>query len=284
MRWTNELEISKWTTKVFVNGPIEIEKEISFKSRKDIESGSQLMSNIKITNTGDGVILKVDSFASELKYGKKAALIFSGLALDVLSMKINCPLYVRLYDKIANINFNDKNIQRTVTEEEWRFAFKESRLLTFTAPTFLRALGWYRKGLLSDDPMDKFLAFWNSIEVVAGKYHTRNPRTKSGIINQIWQCFLDLWGTPENWKVIPNQENWINENCETRQDVAHGLIAIDLDSIEIISNKIVIIEKLAHQFLVDWRIGRLNPEGEIDDTIREKLDEEKWIKIEQNIQ
>ncbi len=280
MSWRNELEISKWVTKVYVNGPIKVDKKISFRSRKDIEFGNPLMSNIKIDTTRDGVTLMVDSFATELKYGKKAALLFTGLALDVLSVKLKCPLYVSLYTERIRYNYNDQDIQRIITEDDWRFAFKESRLLTFTEPTFLKALGWYRKGMLSDDPMDKFLAYWNAIEVVAGKYHTRTERTANGIKNQIWQSFNDLWSDCPSWKVIPNQTGWIDDNYDTRKNVAHGLITIDVQSVENILDKISTIEELAHEFLVDWRTERLNPEASINNEIQEKLDDESWIKIE----
>ena len=278
MSWENGLP--KWTTNIFVNGPIEVDNEISFRSRKDIEFGNPLYSNVKIRKDRDGIKLSVNSFAPDIEFGKKAALIFSGLALDVLSVKTKCPLYVSIHKQRPRYNFSEHEILRTVTEDEWKFAFQEARLLTLTEPTFLRALGWYRKGQNSDDPFDKFLAFWNSIEVVAGKYHTPNEKTRQGIKNQIWQCFIDLWGECENWKIIAGQTNWIDENYEDRKNVAHGIISIDVASIEEISNKLSVIEKLANVFLVEWRINKLNPENQITEEIQGKLDERDWIKIE----
>lgn len=277
MNWINNLP--KWTTKIFVNGPIEIEKEITFRSRKDIEYGDPLYSNIIIKKERDGVRLSVNSFAADAELGKKAALIFSGLALDVLSTKTRCPLYVSIHEKRPRYSFIESEISRIVTEEEWKFAFQESRLLTLTEPTFLRALGWYRKGLVSEDPFDKFLAFWNSIEVVAGKYHTKTDRTRNGIKNQVWQCFIDLWGDCENWEIIKGQTDWIDKNFDTRNAVAHGIISIDVASIEGIIAKLDIIEKLANLFLIEWRNKKLHPEQNITQEIQEKLDERDWIKI-----
>jgi hypothetical protein len=278
MSWENGLP--KWTTNIFVNGPIEVDNKISFRSRKDIEFGDTLYSNVKVSKSREGVKLSVNSFAPDIEFGKKAALIFSGLALDVLSVKTKCPLYVSIHEQRSRYIFSEYEILRTVTEDEWKFAFQEARLLTLTEPTFLRALGWYRKGQNSDDPFDKFLAFWNSIEVVAGKYHIPNKRTKQGIKNQIWQCFIDLWGECENWKIITGQIKWIDENYENRKNVAHGIISIDVASIEEITNKLNVIEKLANIFLVEWRNKKLNPQNQITEEIKGRLDERDWIKIE----
>lgn len=278
MSWENGLP--KWTTNIFVHGPIDVDSEISFRSRKDIEIGDPLYSNVKIKKDRDGIKLSVNSFAPDMEFGKKAALIFSGLALDVLSVKTKCPLYISIHEQRPRYNFSEYDILRTVIEEEWKFAFQESRLLTLTEPTFLRALGWFRKGLNSDDPFDKFLAFWNSIEVVAGKYHTPNERTRQGVKNQIWQCFSDLWGDCEEWKIIGGRTEWIDNNYEVRKNVAHGIISIDVASIEEISNKLSIIEKLASIFLLDWRTNKLNPENQINEDIQGKLDERDWIKLE----
>ncbi len=279
MSWNNQ-ELPKWTTQIFVNGPIEINEDITFKSRKDIEYGDPLYSNIIIKKDRDGVKLSVNSFAELIELGKKAALIFSGLALDVLSLKTRCPLYVSLHVQKQRYNFVKTEVLRTVTEDEWKFAFKESRLLALTEPTFLRALSWYRKGLVSEDPFDKFLAFWNSIEVVASKYHTPTDRTTNGVKNQIWQCFNELWNDVDSWKEISGQREWINENYETRKNVAHGIISIDVESIEEIIAKLEMIERLAYVFLLDWRIEKLRPEENITEEIQSKLDDREWLKIE----
>jgi hypothetical protein len=55
----------------------------------------------------------------------------------------------------------------------------------------LRGLGWYRKGLYTEDPFDKFLAFWNAIEIVAAYYQSEfvpsidRERAKKGSKSQI---------------------------------------------------------------------------------------------------
>gem|GEM_PF-744270 len=272
-------EWSKWTTEIRVNGPIKVDENISFFSRKDIEYKEKLMSNIKISNYQNGVKLGVDSFAHHLTFAKEAAYLFSGLALDVLSLNLNLPLYVDLYEQNNRVNYDNEGVKRIIYHSEWAHSFQESRLLKLTEPIFLRAIGWFRKGKLTQDPFDKFLAFWNAIEVVATTYHTKNEKAKKGTKNQINQCFRDLWGEPKDWKIIPG-EDWIDENGEIRIDVAHGLLEINVRSLNRIRSKNYMIEELAYQFLNEWRRDKLEPEQNMSDVNRAKIYGENSIAIE----
>ena len=95
--------------------------------------------------------------------------------------------------------------------------FKRHAFLGFSEQAILRALGWYRKGLYTEDPFDKFLAFWNSIEIVAGKYHPPIPEGRpTGSKSQIWQCFKAIWGECEGWPTISGDTDWIDDNYEIR--------------------------------------------------------------------
>jgi hypothetical protein len=83
----------------------------------------------------------------------------------------------------------------------------------------LRGLGWYRKGLYTEDPFDKFLAFWNAIEIVAAAYYQSEfvpsidrERAKKGSKSQIWECFKALWGPCEQWPNIAGDDKWFDEN------------------------------------------------------------------------
>jgi hypothetical protein len=142
---------------------------------------------------------------------------------------------------------------------EWHEAFREARLLALTEPTFLRSLGWYRKGLYSDDALDSFLAHWNAIEIVATKYHPNNEAAQRGSKSQIWESLKLIWGDCAGWPNIPGQTLWIDENYETRNTIAHGTGPITVESVEGVIQKIPMIRAVAHQFLYDWRQTQLNP-------------------------
>ena len=271
MIWENE-NLSKWVIDIYIRGPIEIEHNIFFSTRKDIKYNEPLYSDITIKKEKNEIILSVNSFAKDAQLGQKIALIFSGLALDVLSTYIKIPLYASLDKQNQElISLTDK-VRRIIPKDEWKFAFEESRLLQFTEPIFLKALGWYRKGLITEDPLDKFLAFWNSIEIVATKYHTKTEKTKQGSKKQIRQCFIDLWGNIENWELIAGNQDWINDNYEIRKNIAHGIKPINIDTIEEITSELQTIEKLVHIFLIEWRAKKLSPEDKVTPEIQEKLE------------
>lgn len=126
------------------------------------------------------------------------------------------------------------------------------------SPSFLRSLGWYRKGLTTDDPLDKFLAFWNAIEIVASKYFHYVPgidqeRARKGCKNQVWACFSTLWGPCDSWPVIGGQTNWIDDSYAIRLDVAHGVAFIDIHKVAEVAERLPAIEEVCYQFLKGWR-------------------------------
>ncbi|GLR16012.1 hypothetical protein [Portibacter lacus] len=78
-----------------------------------------------------------------------------------------------------------------------------------------------------------------------------------------------MWGEIQDWKVIPNQEFWIDDNYDTRKNIAHGIASIDIEVIEEIIPKIEVINKVAFEFINDWKETRLNPQ--ITSDIKDKL-------------
>jgi hypothetical protein len=119
-------------------------------------------------------------------------------------------------------------------------------------------LGWYRKGLNAPDPFDRFLAFWNAIEIVAGKYHCCIPtidqaRARQGSKSQIWECFKALWGECDKWPLVAGDNKWIDESCETRNKIAHGAEPVDIHRVSDVSARVSTVEQMAYAFLRDWR-------------------------------
>ena len=175
-----------------------------------------------------------------------------------MSYKINLPIILSLKES-QNLPLKIQNERRILTEEELVGAFKNARLWVLTESTFLRALGWYRKGLYTEDAFDKFLAFYNSIEILCSKYNPHEEKCKNkGSKCHIWETFKDIWGECKEWPIIPNQLSWIDKNYETRKDIAHGVASIDVNVVEEILEKIEIIQQVTFKLIVD-REKKLNP-------------------------
>jgi len=179
--------------------------------------------------------------------------------LDALAVQIDQPLYLSLYNRRTNFS-ETYNTRRIIQRDEWRAAFREARLLSLSKTDFLRALGWYRKGLYAEDPFDKFLAFWNSIEIVAGKYHPPIPRgSPTGSKSQIWESFKAIWGECSQWPIITGNMDWIDTQYETRLQIAHGTEPIDIETVESVLGKLETVQQVAHDFLIKWRNDKLDP-------------------------
>ena len=209
------------------------------------------------------------AFAADQVIARNAALYFCGQALDVLSLIVNLPTILTLVES-KTFSPKTENERRRLTEDELTDAFKTARLWVLTEPTFLRAIGWYRKGLYTEDTFDKFLAFYNSIETLCSKYNP-NPRAciDRGSKCHIWETFNNIWGECPNWPIIPNQTDWVDNNYEIRKNIAHGIASIDINEVENVFSKIDTIKRLAYKLIIDWKESRLTPI--ITDEIQAKL-------------
>ena len=240
-----------YNVELIIFGPITIGRTIDFNTYKELDLGNVFRSDITIKQHSQGIKVSSTVWTADQDRAYKVALLFIGKMLDVLSIKTNTPLFVTNND-IRNIA--DKNsVKAVIDEAEFRHCFELSRSLNLQETTLLRALNWYRKGLYTEDPFDKFLAFWNSINVVAARYHTPNDRTRLGIINQIWNCFETLWGNDlNNWQNINGDDRWINDNNEIRNNIAHGVIPVEVNYVENVITRLDNVQRIAYRFLTQW--------------------------------
>ena len=246
----------KWKVILAVSGPITTQERIKFNTQKGFSN--PFWTEIQITPVVQGVKVELIASADNQEEANEAALYFLGQALDYLCLYTNLPLYV----SHSGLQFKPQNdnVKRLLTRTDWVDSFAKSREIAINRRTLSRSLSWYRKGMISEDPIDSFLSYWSSIESIASKFARDTPRTQSGIINKICDCFDQLWETSENWKVIRNQVHKINEFYELRNGIAHGFISVDIETLKRISHQLPVIKKLSFEFLKDWEEHGVNPE------------------------
>lgn len=246
-----------WIVQLFINGPISVDKPVHFQHPKGFNRKREFYSDIKINAMPSGLRMSVTAYASESNLARKAALVFVGAMLDIMAADIKLPLRVSLYDAKL-VNRDEFSVKRVVTKMDFERAFQQARELSISETTFLRALSWYRKGLTTEDPFDRFLAFWNSIEIVASKYHPNVPEAQKGSKSQIWECFKDIWGDCSNWPLIAGQNSWVDDNYEIRKNIAHGVAPVDVEEVERALIKTDTIINVAHLFLKNYKSNLLD--------------------------
>lgn len=206
-----------WEVAIDIVGPISISKDISFKQEKGFDE-DQFYSNIILKNEKVGVTATVTAYADSSEIAKTAALVFLGRMTDILVIDNNIPLI--LQDNENRAKYLDRaSTRRLLEKEDFIAAFNVARILETNHPMLLKSIGWYSKGIISNNTLDSFLAYWNAIEITGTKYHTETERTPSGAINKIYQCFLEYFGDPQSWDV---HERWINDMHDKRNRIAHG--------------------------------------------------------------
>lgn len=238
----------EWKIKLAVSAPITIKSPLSL----DVQKGADypFWTTVKLKKATHGVWVEVIARASSQDEANDAGVFFIGQMLDLLSLWTNLPLYLSLFDE--KFRDFDTRVQRIVEEEEWIRAFRLSREYGLNRRVYSRALSWYRKGLVSEDPIDKFLAFWSSLEGFGSESARRNERTRKGAINQICDCFDQIWGNSSSWKVIPNEANWVKRFHDTRNGISHGFIEVNIDTIKQITAQLPKLHLLAYTFLSEW--------------------------------
>ncbi|PGY09140.1 methylamine utilization protein MauJ [Bacillus sp. AFS031507] len=252
-----------WEVELFIYGPVKVSNVEKFKTQKGTNF-NPFFSDIEIKNFDEGLNFKVTAFAPTSELANNAAMVFVGQMLDclVLDIKVPIPLFLSFDGKKVNFSRNS-NVKRFISKGEFKRAFVESLNLLNGEPSFLKAYGWYRKGLYTEDPFDKFLAFYNTIEVVATNYHPKNEASKKGSKSQIWECFKLLWGNCDQWPlIIKDQINWIDDNYNTRVGIAHGLANVNVEEVGKVINMSETIQKVAFMFLRDWKSKQFNQVGQ----------------------
>ena len=236
-----------WEVKLEVGGAVKVARPFDMRQAKGFDPNDQFYSDISIKNGACGLIANITAYAPTSEIAYKAALHFFGNMIDVLCFKIDLPLYLYYYHVTnrGNEEYTTKRIlDKPLFEESFRIA-REYAVNTEKS-AILRALGWYRKGLMSSDPIEKFLSLWNVVESLGAKFHAQTDRTNNGSINQIYQCFLDYIGQEETWGL---PDRWINSMHELRSQLAHGGRTIDIHTIEEVSENNVTLKNQANLLL-----------------------------------
>jgi hypothetical protein len=238
-----------YQVELIITGDVVIAEPMNFHADKELRLRETFRSDVKIHFADEGFKLTCTVGTQTSERAHQVALLFIGKMLDVMSVKVNLPLFVSSANSPYKIV---RAVKGVLNQHDFKSSFIAARKINNEHPTFLRALNWYRKGLYTEDPFDKFLAFWNSISVVGTKYYNPSDRT-TGSINQIWDCFSQLWGTNSSkWKLTNGNPKWINEHQELRNHIAHGVIPIEPENVDDVLSKITNVKEVAYQFLVEF--------------------------------
>jgi hypothetical protein len=252
-------EAPTWEVDLFVDGPITLDRRYRTTQQKGFRPENPFYSDVEVAGIPSGGLrATVTARAPNERLAFDAAVVFFGRMLDALAFEVDLPLFLSLTEEGSRNSRVRHHSRQIIGHQQIENAFRAADDLGMTEPAFLRSLGWYRKGLYTEDPLDKFLAFWNAIEIVtAGYYGTvesiDQERAKKGSKNQVWGCFIALWGECERWPNIPGDNRWIDENYETRTKIAHGISPVDIETVTSVINRLDVIQRVAHRFLWDWR-------------------------------
>ena len=248
-----------WGVNLYVEGPVTVRRRIRMSQQKGFHVDDPFYSDIQLeSRPTTGFLATVTARAGDPDAAFQAAVVFFGQMLDALTLAVNQPMAVSLVDRERGSR-QRHDVRRAIEHSEIENAFTEAQFLRAGSPSFLRSLGWYRKGIMTEDPFDAYLALWNSMELVASRYYRYVPtidheRAKNGSKSQLWECFKALWGECDEWPVIAGDHKWIDASYDIRNDVAHGRRDVTVEHVAHVANELSEIFTVAHRFLTDWRM------------------------------
>lgn len=255
-----------WEVDIDIIGPISIKESIAFKQEKGYDA-DQFYSDISLHNESFGISATLTAYADTIDIAKTVAFVYLGRMIDVLVLDNDLPLILQEHGNHF-IPHAQVTARRQFNKEELELAFKVARKLEMEQRVLLKAIGWYSKGKTSNNALDSFLSYWNVIEIVGKEYHTENEKTKRGVKNKIFQCFLEYFGPQEKWGV---PDGWIDEMHEKRSSIAHGGEEATSAAIHEVSTLIPLLAQTAKRIVIAI-IEKKYPEG-----IWNIVDRERWM-------
>lgn len=251
-------EICEWEVTLYIEAPVALVATSSERPQlKGQTDGIPYYSRVKMKRTSFGFQIDLTSRAKDQQLAHQFALYFVGSMLDVLCLQTGIPFFVSLTEHHRIAKRFGKYPARLILEEGRLFeAFNEADRINREQPALSRALSWHRKGWYTEDPFDRFLALWNSIEVIGTKYHRKNERTRRGSKNQICDVIEQVWGSPEDkrFPISMRWNDWVDMLYDKRVDIAHGVTPVNVQEVQQVLGLLPGLQSVSSQLLHGiWR-------------------------------
>ncbi len=233
-----------WEIDFEMIGPITIERQVSFQQEKGFDI-NQFYSDITLSKSPYGINATITAYADNAEDAERVAFVYFGRMRDVLSLNSNIPIQLNIGH--GNPTRRNPNIRRRVIQyAEIKLAFNMARTFEQQYQKILRAISWYSKGKISHNTLDQFLAYWSVIEILANNYHQPTERTKLGIINTTYQCFIEYFGEKDRWGL---PKKWIDKIYEERNRIVHGAEDFTIETIIKYADEIPLLEDTARRLI-----------------------------------
>lgn len=226
--------MNKWEVELLVSSKCKIDRRMSFLAEKG--DYDPFFSKVEIDNYYNSLSINIQANADSEEDAIEAGFYFIGQALNYMSWKTKSPfeLYVQLEQAQLRKRISAKQV---LDKEAWEKGFLYGRKIHIDNSKLAMSLGWYRKSLNNEDPIDSFLSRWLVIETLCNDIKLdptllknkeddkKNGGSKGEIFYQIKQQITSL-GIPLDYDMLYSIKR-------RRNDIAHGSFVInDIDAIK----------------------------------------------------
>lgn len=242
-----------WLFELNLYGPFVIPTRCTLEEVDAFFSDDACFQSIEIKNASYGAQASFRVQASNSLHANQLALFAMEQLLNVLVIKFNTPLYVTRQDNRPMLQSRTAS-KRIMEKPEWQQALREAHYFLHHQPAYLQSLGHYRKALCHDNPVEKFLAFVNTMEHLA--QHT--PRSglsepKRDRLEVLQRAFNSLWSERAGWPHLQHDDGTLESIVDLSIHCTNGVSPILAGTIGQVVELLEITHRMAHAYLVAWR-------------------------------
>lgn len=254
-----------WSFDISVFGPIQVPSRFALDEVESFFLETVFFRSIEIKGSPHGAQCSIKAYSESGTYAAQVALHAFDLVAHVLALQTNFALVVSRQE--ARPFARSASSQKRVIEKvEWQQAFWEAHHLLHKDPSYLQGLGHYHKALCADSPLDKYINFFRSIEMVSRSTNpSHNPSDRFRFAD-VERAFARLWSNKEEWPFLRREEGSLEDLVDIFIKLTGGVISVGPALVGRVSERLELLHRVAHAFLVEWRNKNIHLPGMYSNT------------------
>ena len=241
-----------WVFELNVFGPIQIPARFALDEVESFYFDDVFFRSIEVKGATQGAQCSIKAHAESGAVAGQVALHTLDQVAHILALQTNLALVVSRQESRPFAR-NNSSHKRIMDKMEWQQAFREAHHLLHREPSYLQALGQYRKALGEENPINKYITLFQAMESVARHGSAIQLSGRVDIQTTLEQSFAQLWKDKQQWPHLQREQGLLEDLIDLYVKAVGGVVPIVPSIITRIADRLEVLHRLTHAFLVDWR-------------------------------
>jgi hypothetical protein len=245
-----------WAFEIGVQGPFAMQGRWALEEVESFLPDSAFFQSIEVKAAPFGAQLSCKVFADTSLLAQQMAFHAIEQVIDVLGTQCNLPLTATLQE--ARPMARDRHpIKREITKHEWQLAFGQTHHFAAHEPAFLRSLGAYRKTLLQENIVERWLLLGRALVVLA-----TDKQPGVAPLDAIASCGSLLWGNEADWPHLSQVDTSLEDLYQLLERLHTRRPPLGPETMLSVLETYETLHKFTHAFLTEWRNQHIDIPGE----------------------